>query len=179
MKHQLKQIFAYTLFGLSIIACDPKTKEATTNETTVEKTKYEWVDLDLSKQKVKYPITIKAPKGFKLDESTDVLISIHLESSNLNYNVNVIEPEFYEKGAEGFVNIMKTDIKTSVAFKFEKFIIDTPDSYIAKTSNGYTSFRLMKAGDKFYSCVQMSAYAFENESDARELYQMMGMLKLN
>jgi hypothetical protein len=177
MKHQLKQIFTYTLFGLSLMACAPKAKETSANETAVETTKHEWVDLDLSSRTIKLPIIVKVPKGYQLDETSESQITINCDAENLNYRVFMVDPEFYEKGIEGYVKTTKVDVKTNVAYKFEKFIVETPESFIAKTSMGYICFRMVKVGEKNYACDQIPLYAIEKEEDAQELYKMMGMVK--
>jgi hypothetical protein len=177
MKKNITQIITLALVAFTLHACGTKSKDATTNETAVETTKHEWVDLDLSGHTVKLPIIVKAPKGYQLDETSESQITINFDAENLNYRVFMVDPEFYEKGIEGYVNIEKVNVKTNVAYKFEKFIVETPESFIAKTSMGYISFRMIKVGDKNYACDQIPLYAIEKEEDAQELYKMMGMLK--
>jgi hypothetical protein len=177
MKRKVKQLAAITLIAFALNACDTKSKDTATNETAVESTRHEWVDLDLSSRIIKLPVIIKAPKGYKLDETLENQITITSETNNLNYRLFIVDPEFYEKGIEGFVKTTKVDVTTNVAYKFEKFIVETPESYIAKTSIGYICFRITKVGDKNYVCDQIPLYAIEKEEDAQELYKMMGMIK--
>ena len=159
-----------------IISCKETSKE-TAETITTEKpdfNKFEWVDIDASKTATKYPIIVKARKGAKTDNSSEDVLRIENEDMQTNYEISGymagIDQEMKDNS--------KKVAKENDSFKFEKFIIDTPDSYIMKTSMGYLVGRFIKAGEITYECNMLPLYALENEADAQELYKMMGTLKL-
>ncbi len=175
MKPKLKQIIIVVIVAINFISCGQKSKEASKGETEKEATttKYEWVDVDLSKTKAKYPIIVKGRKGCSTENSYDDIVRIESEDWKMNYEItaylNGIDQEMKDTS--------KKNTKESDAYKFEKFIIDTPDSYLIKTSNGYMVGRFVKADDTTYECSMIPLYAIKEESEAKEMYEMMGMLK--
>jgi hypothetical protein len=174
---KIKQIAIIVILGLTLFSCNKKSKETASNKTETSPNpqffKYEWVDIDLSKTKAKYPIIIKARKGCKVDDSSEYNIRLDNEDWKMNYEIadypNGIDQEMK--------NNAKKLIKENDAYKFEKFIIDTPDSYIIKTSAGYIVGRFVKAGEIIYECSMIPLYAIKEEAEAQELYKMMGMLR--
>lgn len=175
MKIKFKQITFLTAFTLILISCGGKTKETAFDETEtkLENSKFEWVDIDLSSTKLKYPIIVKGRKDCKISENWSDLIELENDDMIMNYQIGA-----YLAGIDQeMMDNSKKLIKESDAYKFEKFIIDKSDSYIIKTSTGYMVGRFIKAGSTTYECSMIPLYAIENEADAQELYKMMGMLK--
>ena len=176
MKTKLKQITFIIAISMALLSCGGKTKETALTETEIksDQSKFEWIDIDGSTTKTKYPIIIKGRKGCTTENSSEDAIKIESEDMIMNYEVSG-----YMAGIEqSMMDNSKKLTKESDAYKFEKFIVDTPESFIAKTSMGYMVGRFIKAGEITYECSMVPLYAIENEADAQELYKMMGMLKL-
>jgi hypothetical protein len=175
---KIKKIIIIAILAITITSCNKKQKDIASNSTEAvgkpEFFKYEWVDIDLSKTKVKYPIIVKGRKGCKVDDSSEYSIRLDNEDWKMNYEITN-----YPNGIDQEMkNNAKKLIKESDAYKFEKFIIDTPDSYIIKTSAGYMVGRFVKAGEITYECSMIPLYGLKDEADAQELYKMMGMLRV-
>ena len=173
-----KQIITILFLAMITISCN---KKASGNEISeienAEKPdflKYEWTDIDVSKTNAKYPIIVKGRKGCTTENSSENGLQIENEDMLTNYEVS----GFMAGVDQSMIDNSKKVVKESDAYKFEKFIIDKPDSYIMKTSMGYMVGRFVKAGEITYECSMVPLYALENEADAQELYKMMGMLKL-
>jgi hypothetical protein len=143
---------------------------AKTSEQSVASTN-NWEDVDLSASKLKWALIAKAPKGYTLDETVDGEVSIMGEGAN--YRISEWPYGDKMEQVEGF----KKDIKSADAFKFESFVLEKPDAFIAKTSMGYVVMRIVKVGDKFYDCDVIPLNALATEAEAKNVFDMMGLLK--
>ncbi len=141
------------------------TKEQTATPTN------NWVEADLSASKLKWALIAKAPKGYTLDETVDNEVTIKGEGAN--YRISEWAYGDKMEQVEGF----KKDIKSSDAFKFESYVLEKPDAFIAKTSMGYVVMRIAKVGDKYYDCDIIPLNALATEAEAKNVFDMMGMLK--
>jgi hypothetical protein len=169
MKTKVTLLAIATLF---LTFCGGKNKETAGTENT-ETSNYEWVDVDLSTSTLKYPVVVQSRKGSKVVVGTFDTADLENDDMILNYSVSA-----YSQGMpEGTVERVKKDVKENTIYKFEKFIVDTPDSYIAKTSAGYIVGRFVKAKDITYECSIAPLFAIEKEEDAKELHAKMGMLR--
>jgi hypothetical protein len=132
----------------------------------------DFVDVDLSTSKLKWPLIAKAAKGYTLDESVDGEVTISTEGAA--YKISEWPYGASVEQVAGF----KKDITSSDAFKFEKYVLEKPDAFIAKTSMGFIVMRIVKAGEKYYSCDIIPLNAVESAEVAQKLYDAMGMLKV-
>jgi hypothetical protein len=176
MKTTVKQIITASALTIMIASCGGKTKETASKETETAKPeffKYEWVDVDLSKTKAKFPVIAKGRKGCITVNSSDFEAILENKDEITNYEIMKFESGMSQETK----NEMKKGAKENDAYVFEKYIIDTPDSYIMKTSLGYMIGRYVDAGGNTYACTNQALYALKEEADAQELYKMMGMLK--
>jgi hypothetical protein len=174
---KIKQIVIILIIGITLLSCNKKANATASNKTETSSNpeffKYEWVDVDGSTTKAKYPIIIKGRKGCKTENSSEDVIRIENEDWKTNYEVSAYMAGIDQEMKDNAKKI----IKESDAYKFEKFIIDTPDSYIIKTSTGYMVGRFVQVEEITYECNMIPLYAINNEEDAQELYKMMGMLR--
>jgi hypothetical protein len=174
---KIKQLAIIALLGITLFSCTKKPKDtaSTKTETLAKPTflKYEWVDVDLSASKAKYPIIVKGIKRCSVENSSEDIARIESENWKMNYEITN-----YPNGIDQEMKVTaKKLIKDSDAYKFEKFIIDMPDSYIIKTTTGYMVGRFIEAGGITYECAMIPLYAIKDETEAKEMYEMMGMLK--
>jgi hypothetical protein len=179
MKKQIAHIIIILFVGFLQFSCNKKVKVEAKKETVSlkETTIYDWVDLDLSTLKVNLPIIVKAPKGYELDEPFDHNIYIIQTDFFMNYCISDINWNDYENSVEKFIKKVKENREHNSLFKFEKYIVDTPNSFIAKTSAGYMVLRVIKIKQKQYCFEQLTMYPSDTDAKAKELYKMMGMTK--
>jgi hypothetical protein len=131
----------------------------------------DFVDVDLSNSKLKWPLIAKATKGYTLDESISEELTISAE--NATYRISEWPYGASVEQVAGF----KKEIENATAYKFEKYILEKPDAFIAKTSMGYIVMRIVKVGEKYYDCDVIPLFASETEEAAQKIYEMIGMLK--
>jgi hypothetical protein len=131
----------------------------------------DFVDVDLSTSKLKWPLIAKATKGYTLDESISDELTISAE--NATYRISEWPYGASVEQVAGF----KKEIENATAYKFEKYILEKPDAFIAKTSMGYIVMRIVKVGEKYYDCDVIPLFASETEEAAQKIYEMIGMLK--
>jgi hypothetical protein len=131
----------------------------------------DFVDVDISTSKLKWPLIAKATKGYTLDESISDELTISAE--NATYRISEWPYGASVEQVAGF----KNEIENATAYKFEKYILEKPDAFIAKTSMGYIVMRIVKVGEKYYDCDVIPLFASETEEAAQKIYEMIGMLK--
>lgn len=153
MKNQIIQI-VIIFFNLTLFfSCNQKVKNVT--KTEIES---EFVGVDLSKTKAKFPLISKA---LKIHSIVDSKTRVEFKSDKFEYGIEeLVYPELFEDVTSNWGN---------------EILIKTPSSFLGKTNNGeFYAERIMTINNVKYSC---SKNNIKTEKEGIELLKIMGMLK--
>ncbi len=173
MKTTVKQIITASALTIMIASCGGKTKNDTSNnsEIALETKENGLIDLDLSTTKAKFAVIAKAPKDFLASDGNENEVKIN------NKKIGVVLVKVDEKTSiENFKRAKKNISGDKEILIFEKFTIDTPDSFMAKVKKGYVIMKKVKVDNAIYLCAVDFDLIPENEADAKILFDIMGSL---
>lgn len=131
-----------------------------------------WVEADLSGTAAKLPLVVKAPGGYSVAASP--LGGAELTSEQLTFDVDDVT----ETGGAKALADQKAEVKAGQGMVFEKFVLETPDGFIAQMGAGnYLPARLVQVGGRAYLFWTIPLNAQQSEADARQVYELAAQAK--